>query len=90
MYLLNVTDDGAQEVFRREAAFVQARFDRDLGTRSRPLSLINSRATAGQLPMATRTRMREVLQDVAAKIHRAEELSFPSSTAMASRPTNSR
>ena len=40
MYLLNVTGDGAQEVFRREAGLVQAKFDDDLGTRGCSLWLI--------------------------------------------------
>ena len=34
---------------------MQTKFDRDLGTRGRSLSLINSRTTVGQMPMATLT-----------------------------------
>ena len=74
MYLLNVAGDGAQDVFRREAEFVQTKFDRGLGTRGRSLSLINRRTTVGQMPMAARTSMCEALQDVTAKTNREEDI----------------
>ena len=76
LYFLGVGGDGAQEVFRRETAFVQRQFDRDYGTAGRSMVLVNSRNTVAQQPMATRTSIRASLDAVGAKMDRNNDVLF--------------
>ena len=76
LYLLAIAGDGEQEVFRREAEFVRAQFDRDFGTRGRSVALINSRTTLGSAPMATMASIREALQAIAARMDRDNDILF--------------
>ncbi|KAB8042083.1 C13 family peptidase [Janthinobacterium aquaticum] len=76
LYLLAVGGDGAQEVFRRETAFVQQQFDRDYGTLGRSLALVNSRNTVAQQPMATRTSIRTSLDALGAKMNTQQDILF--------------
>jgi len=76
LYLLAVGGDGAQEVFRRETAFVQQQFDRDYGTLGRSLVLVNSRHTVAQQPMATRTSIGASLDALGAKMDPQQDVLF--------------
>ncbi|MDN2710932.1 hypothetical protein O0880_16040 [Janthinobacterium sp. SUN118] len=76
LYLLGVAGDGAQEVFHRETSFVQRQFDRDHGTTGRSLTLVNSRNTVAQLPMATLTSIRASLDSLGAKMDKANDILF--------------
>lgn len=76
LYLLAVAGDGSQEVFRREAEYVRAQFDRDFGTRSRSVVLVNSRSTAGSAPMATVTAIGAALDAIAARMDKGKDILF--------------
>lgn len=76
LYLMAVGGDGSQEVFRREVDFVQQQFDRDFGTKTRSLSLVNSRNTVAQLPMATLTSVREGIQGIASRMDKEKDILF--------------
>ena len=76
MYFLGVAGDGRQEVFRREVDFVRDQFDRNFGTRSRSIVLINSRNTVEYQPMATRTSIRAALHAIAARMDVNRDILF--------------
>lgn len=76
MYLLAVAGDGSQEVFRREAEFVQNQFDAQYGTLGRSLVLINSRSNSGQAPLATVTSIAQSIQAIAAKMNVEKDILF--------------
>ncbi len=76
LYLLAVAGDGSQEVFRREAEFVQKQFDRDFNTQGRSLTLINSRNTVNQTPMATLTSIREGINAIAKQMNKEKDILF--------------
>jgi hypothetical protein len=76
LFLLAVAGDGTQEVFRREAEFVTAQFERDFRIGGRSLALINSRNTVGTAPMATVTSIRESLAALAARMDPAQDILF--------------
>lgn len=76
LYLMAVGGDGSQEVFRREVDFVREQFDRDFRTQGRSLVLVNSRTTVSQLPMATRTSIREGLQGIASRMDKEKDILF--------------
>ena len=74
LFLLAVGGDGTQDVFRREAEFVRAQFDRDFATRGHSLLLANGRAD--RAPMATLASLREALQAIAARMDREQDILF--------------
>ena len=76
LYLLTVAGDGSQEVFRREVEFVQTEFARRFGTAGRAVSLVNSRNTVTQAPMATVTSIRQALNAVASRMDREQDILF--------------
>ena len=76
LYLLAVGGDGSQEVFRRETEFVQRQFDRDYGTAGHSMTLVNSRSTVTQRPMATQTSLRKSLQAIAARMDKENDILF--------------
>jgi hypothetical protein len=76
MYLLSVAGDGTQEVFRREVEFVREQFDRDFGTAGRSIALINSRETAGRVPLATLTSVRQALAAIAETMNKERDILF--------------
>lgn len=76
MYLLAVGGDGHQEVFRREAEFVQKQFDRDFGTAGRSAVLVNSRNTVAQHPMATMTSIRAAVNAIASRMDKENDILF--------------
>jgi hypothetical protein len=76
MYLLAIAGDGTQEVFRREVEFVRGQFAQRFGAGRRTVTLVNSRATVGTLPMATHTSIREALQAIAARMDRENDILF--------------
>lgn len=76
LYLLAVAGDGSQEVFRREVEFVRKQFDADFGTRGRSLTLINSRTTAGSVPMASVTSIRQAVGALATAMDKERDILF--------------
>jgi hypothetical protein len=76
MYLLAIGGDGSQEVFRREVEFVRKQFDHEFGTQGRSLTLINSRSSVAEVPMATLTSIREGLKAVADRMDKENDILF--------------
>lgn len=76
LYLLAVAGDGSQEVFRREIDYIRRQFDADYGTRGHSVSLVNSRSTAGERPLATLTSMRAALSTIASSMDRDKDILF--------------
>jgi hypothetical protein len=85
LYLLAVAGDGSQEVFRREVGYVQNEFAQRFGTAGRTVTLVNSRNTIGELPMATTTSIRESLKAIAARMDVNEDVLFLFMTSHGSR-----
>ncbi len=76
MYALLVAGDGSQEVFRREVAFVDDLFARRYDTRGRSVSLVNSRSSVAQLPLATTHSIEQSLKALAKAMDRERDLLF--------------
>lgn len=76
MYLLAVAGDGSQEVFRREVEFVRNQFAERFDMKSHAVTLINSRTTLGNAPMATRASLREALKRIAQRMDPQEDVLF--------------
>ena len=76
LYLLAVAGDGTQEVFRREVDFVRAQFETMFGTQGQAITLINSRNTVGENPLATVTSVRKAVSAVAAKMDKERDILF--------------
>jgi hypothetical protein len=76
LYLLAVAGDGSQEVFRREAEYVRTQFDAGFGAAGHSLILVNSRSTAGTVPMATVTSIRQALRAIGAAMDRERDILF--------------
>jgi hypothetical protein len=76
LFLLAVAGDGTQEVFRREAQFVQHAFDERFGTRGHSVLLVNSRSTVEQLPLATLTSIGQAIRSIAARMDREQDILF--------------
>lgn len=76
LYALYLAGDGRQEVFRREVAYVDQLFARRFGTRGRSVSLVNSRSSTAQLPLATAHSVGLALGALAAKMDRQRDLLF--------------
>lgn len=76
MYLLAVAGDGSQEVFRREVEFVRNQFAERFDMKSHAVTLINSRSTLGNAPMATRASLREALKRITERMDPHEDVLF--------------
>lgn len=76
LYLLAIAGDGSQEVFRREVEFVEELFARDFDTAGRSLSLINSRTTWDQAPLATSISIERGLDTLADRMNRDQDILF--------------
>lgn len=76
MYLLTVAGDGTQEVFRRETEFVRGQFEQRFATRSRSVSLVNSRSTIGTQPIASLTALERALQAIAGRMDLDQDILF--------------
>jgi hypothetical protein len=69
LYLLAVAGDGKQDVFLREAEFVQRLFDEEYGARMRSLLIANNPATVDRTPLATATSVATALAGLARKMN---------------------
>ena len=76
MYLVTVAGNGSQEVFRREAEYVDKQFGERFGTRGRAVILANSRTSASRLPMATLESLRRTLEVVSKRMDPARDILF--------------
>jgi hypothetical protein len=76
LYLLAIAGDGSQEVFRREVEFVRKQFDQDFNTQGRSVTLVNSRNTVTEYPMATLTSIRESLKGIAGRMDKDKDILF--------------
>lgn len=76
MYALYVAGDGRQEVFRREVQFVGKLMSSRFGLQGRTITLVNSRSSVAQLPLATAHSIGQALQALAGKMDRQRDLLF--------------
>ena len=74
LYLVALAGDGGQDVFRKEADYVQQLFDERFGTGQRSITLINHRDTLAQTPMATLRNLRRALDGIGRKIDPQEDM----------------
>ena len=76
-YQLSVAGDGNQEVFRREIQFIDQKFEDEFNVlKSQQITLINSRQTVEQYPMASRTSIRSSLQAISEKMNIEDDILF--------------
>ena len=76
LYLVSVAGDGGEEVFRREAEFVNREFAGHFGTRGHSVVLANSRTSATRLPMATNISIKRTLKAVAGRMDPKRDILF--------------
>ncbi len=76
MYFLGVAGDSSQRVFERELRYVQQLFDEQYGTEGRSLSLVNSKQSVDDFPLATATSIERSLQGIAAKMNPDQDILF--------------
>ena len=76
LYFVGIAGDGSQGVFRREVNYIRDIFDRHFDTANKSALLINSDVTYHQVPLATNTSIRALLQAVAAKMDAENDILF--------------
>lgn len=65
LYMINFASYGGQDVFMKEAQYVQNLFDKNFGTMGRSLTLINNHKLNDKIPLASVTNLQTSLQHVA-------------------------
>jgi len=85
MYALLVAGDGQQEVFRREAAYVDGLLAQRFGTGGHSVRLVNSRSSVAQWPLASAHSIELALKALAQKMNRQRDLLFVFVTSHGSR-----
>ncbi|WP_018152826.1 C13 family peptidase [Leeia oryzae] len=85
MYWLGVAGNGTQEVFHREVNFVRRQFESQFATKGRAISLINSRNTLQDQPMATLTSLQQSLNTIARRMDKRKDVLFLFMTSHGSR-----
>ncbi|MFT5351787.1 MAG: hypothetical protein ACI9MF_002612, partial [Gammaproteobacteria bacterium] len=76
LYFAGVAGDGSQGVFRREVNYVRDLFDEHLGTAGKSAVLINGNFSFEQVPLATITSIERLLQGIAAKMDKENDILF--------------
>lgn len=76
LYLVSVAGDGSEEVFRREAEYVNQEFSERFGTAGHSVVLANSRTSATRLPMATEESLRRTLTAVSQRMNPSRDILF--------------
>lgn len=76
LYLVSVAGDGSEEVFRREAEYVNKEFADRFGTTGHSVILANSRTSATRLPMATEESLRRTLTAVSKHMDPSRDILF--------------
>ena len=76
LYLVSVAGDGSEEVFRREAEYVDREFADRFRTEGHSVVLANSRTSATRLPMATVESLRRTLAATARQMDPKRDILF--------------
>lgn len=76
LYFVGFAGDAEQRVFAHEIEYAKDLFDRRFGTAGRSVALVNSPATAGHLALASGHSLYAVLQAVADRMDRDEDILF--------------
>ena len=74
LYLVGFAGDGTEDVFRRDVLAAQRVMDERWDTAGRSIALINSPRTLLDVPMATVTHLRAVLEEIGAAINPEEDV----------------
>jgi hypothetical protein len=76
LYFVAYAPDGEQDVFRKEALYSTRLFAGRFGAAQRSLTLVNSRATVGQLPLATTVNLEQGLRAIGRKMNPQQDILF--------------
>jgi hypothetical protein len=76
LYFVGVAPYSAQDVFVRELRTVRAMFDERFGTTGRSIVLMNGTDTLGEVPIATATNLRAVLERLGKVMNPDEDVLF--------------
>ena len=76
LYFLGFAGDGSQDVFMKEVATASSLFDQRFDTSGRSLSLVNNRQTIDSLPLANVSNLRLVLNGLAERMNREDDILF--------------
>lgn len=76
LYFVGVAPYSAQDVFVRELRAVRTLFDERFGTAGRSIALMNGTDTLGEVPIATATNLRAVLERLGEVMNPEEDVLF--------------
>ncbi len=76
LYFVGFAGYGAQDVFMKEVKVANRLFDRQFDTEGRSLTLVNNRQTIENLPLANVSNLRLVLDGLAERMDREEDVLF--------------
>ncbi|MDR3416993.1 MAG: C13 family peptidase [Nevskia sp.] len=76
LYFVAVAPDGAQDVFRKEALYGAQLFQNRFGAAQRTLTLVNSRESVEQVPLATVTNLDRALRAIGRKMDPQQDILF--------------
>ncbi|HSD55200.1 MAG TPA: C13 family peptidase [Burkholderiales bacterium] len=76
LYFVGVAPYSAEDVFVRELRSVRTMFDRRFGTAGRSIVLMNGTDTLGEVPIATATNLRAVLERLGKVMNSEEDVLF--------------
>ncbi len=76
LYFLGISGDGAQSVFRRETQYILDKFSSKFGTENKSISLINSRDTVKDVPLATTTSIGMAINSIETQMDLENDILF--------------
>jgi len=76
LYFVAYAPDGEQDVFRKEALYGTRLFAERFGTAQRSLTLVNSRGTVGELPLASALNLDRGLRAIGRKMNPQQDILF--------------
>ncbi len=76
LYFVAYAPDGEQDVFRKEALYSTRLFAERFGAAQRSLTLVNSRSTVKELPLASATNLDQGLRAIGRKMNPQQDILF--------------
>ena len=76
LYFVAYAPDGEQDVFRKEALYGTRLFAERFGAAQRSLTLVNSRSTVKELPLASATNLDQGLRAIGRKMNPQQDILF--------------
>ena len=76
LYFVAYAPDGEQDVFRKEALYSTRLFAERFGAAQRSLTLVNSRSTVQELPLASATNLDQGLRAIGRKMNPQQDILF--------------